>query len=329
MFSTKRIILSNLSIFILVILIFFSSSCVESKPRISIDKIPVIESTVIINLPKPTVVIPTPEIIPATTLVPTISDSEKNVPPFPKQPEVELSPTIVVKPTAIIPTISSNLNNQSTNSPPNSYVQEMARLIYEKNIDPSKLYLVDFYPYKWSDASYGCPDPGIYYDDSLGEYPGYKYFLSDSENTWEYHVDINDTLIFRCDEIKLLDGPTINVYKEFNLEKTEKVILLTRNFVNFGFDQIDQVTTDDMDKLLSVLNLDIPISDYQECSTIFRLDFYLDDLVHSIDYLCPNDKNVITGLQPVWESRKANAPLEIGSIIGNYLTGKPIPQLPK
>ena len=49
----------------------------------------------------------------------------------------------------------------------------------------------------------------------------------------------------------------------------------------------------------------------------------------SIDYLCANDKNVITGSQSVFESKRTNAPSELGSIVGNYLTGKPIPQLPE
>ena len=59
------------------------------------------------------------------------------------------------------------------------------------------------------------------------------------------------------------------------------------------------------------------------------LVFYTIDSISSIDYLCANDKNVITGLQSVFESKKTNAPSELGSIIGNYLTGKPIPQLPE
>ena len=329
MLLTKRIILNNLSFFLLIILFFLNTSCVESKPRISIEKNPIVQPTSIANLPSPTIVISTPDIKPTTTPIPTISNLEKNVPPFPKQPMVDLMPTIIPNPTVIIPTVLPKPDEVLSESPPNSYVQEMARLIYEKNIDSSKLYLDDFYPYKWSDASYGCPDPGVYYDDSLGEYPGYKYFLSDGESTWEYHVDENDTLVFRCDEIQLLDGPSINIFQELNLDGTKRVVLSTRNFVNFEFVEIDQISIDDTEKLLSVLNLDIPIDNYEGCTTIFRLDFYVDDLVHSIDYLCANDKNVITGLQPVWDSRKANAPSEIGSIIGNYLTGKPIPQLPK
>tara|TARA_Y100000768_G_scaffold342344_1_gene287358 strand:- start:1 stop:987 length:987 start_codon:yes stop_codon:yes gene_type:complete len=328
MFLSNRVILSNLSFIFLSIFIFFSSSCVQSKPRIS-DKNIVLKPTIMVNTITPTAIPKTIDATPTSTPIPTVSDEEKIVPPFPQQPDVELSLTTVPKPTAIVPTILPVPGDTFKSSPPNSYVQEMARLIYEKNIDPSKLYLLEFYPYKWSDSSYGCPSPGVYYDDSLGEYPGYKYFLSDGSNTWEYHVDIGDTVVFRCDEIEVLDGPTINLYKELNLEKTQRVVLLTRNFVNFKFEEIGQISIEDTGKLLSVLNLDIPIMDHDGCTTIFRIDFYTPDSINSIDYLCANDKNVITGSQSVFESKRTNAPSELGSIVGNYLTGKPIPQLPE
>ena len=287
------------------------------------------ESTTVVATVSTSEITKTPDITPTSTPIPTVSDEEKIVPPFPQQPDVDLSPTAVPKPTAIVPTVLPIPDQTSKNSPPNSYVQEMARLIYEKNIDPSKLFLLESYPYKWSDSSYGCPSPGVYYEDSLGEYPGYKYFLSDGYNTWEYHVDIDDTVVFRCDEIEILDGPIINLYKELNLEKTQRVVLLTRNFFNFQFDEIDQISIEDTGKLLSILNLDIPISNHDGCTTIFRIDFYTDDSVNSLDYLCANDKNVITGSQPIFESKRTNAPSELGAIIGNYLTGKPIPQLPE
>lgn len=328
MFLSNRVITSHLSLIFLFVILFFSSSCVQSKPRISSDNI-VLKPTVAINTITPTTIPEILEVNPTSTPIPTVSDKENIVPPFPQQPNVELPTTIEPFPTAIIPTALPVPDEASKISPPNSYVQEMARLIYEKNIDPSKLYLEEFYPYKWSDSSYGCPSPGVYYEDTLGEYPGYKYFLSDGDKTWEYHVDIDDTIVFRCDEIEVLDGPTINLYKELNLEKTQSIVLLTRNFVNFKFDEIDHMTIEDTEKLLSILNLDIPISDYDGCTTIFRIDFYTIDSISSIDYLCANDKNVITGLQSVFESKKTNAPSELGSIIGNYLTGKPIPQLPE
>ena len=328
MFLSNRVITSHLSLIFLFVILFFSSSCVQSKPRISSDNI-VLKPTVAINTITPTTIPEILEVTPTSTSIPTVSDKENIVPPFPQQPNVELPTTIEPFPTAIIPTALPVPDEASKISPPNSYVQEMARLIYEKNIDPSKLYLEEFYPYKWSDSSYGCPSPGVYYEDTLGEYPGYKYFLSDGDKTWEYHVDIDDTIVFRCDEIEVLDGPTINLYKELNLEKTQSIVLLTRNFVNFKFDEIDHMTIEDTEKLLSILNLDIPISDYDGCTTIFRIDFYTIDSISSIDYLCANDKNVITGLQSVFESKKTNAPSELGSIIGNYLTGKPIPQLPE
>ena len=328
MFLSNRIITSHLSLIFLFMILFFSSSCVQSKPRISSHNI-VLKPTVSINTITPTAIPKNLEVTPTSTPITTVSDKENIVPPFPQQPNVEPLTTTEPFPTAIIPTVLPVPDEASKNSPPNSYVQEMARLIYEKNIDPSKLYLEEFYPYKWSDSSYGCPSPGVYYEDTLGEYSGYKYFLSDGSNTWEYHVDIDDTVVFRCDEIEVLAGPTINLYKELNLEKTQRVVLLTRNFVNFKFEEIGQISIEDTGKLLSVLNLDIPIMDHDGCTTIFRIDFYTPDSISSIDYLCANDKNVITGSQSVFESKRTNAPSELGSIVGNYLTGKPIPQLPE
>ena len=209
MFLSNRVITSHLSLIFLFVILFFSSSCVQSKPRISSDNI-VLKPTVAINTITPTTIPEILEVTPTSTPIPTVSDKENIVPPFPQQPNVELPTTIEPFPTAIIPTALPVPDEASKISPPNSYVQEMARLIYEKNIDPSKLYLEEFYPYKWSDSSYGCPSPGVYYEDTLGEYPGYKYFLSDGDKTWEYHVDIDDTIVFRCDEIEVLDGIYFN-----------------------------------------------------------------------------------------------------------------------
>ena len=104
MFLSNRVILSNLSFIYISIFIFFSRSSVQSKPRIS-DKNIVLKPTITVNTSTPTAIPKTIDVTPTSTPIPTVSDEEKIVPPFPQQLDFELTPTTVPKPTAIVPTL--------------------------------------------------------------------------------------------------------------------------------------------------------------------------------------------------------------------------------
>ena len=121
----------------------------------------------------------------------------------------------------------------------------------------------------------------------------------------------------------------MNVSLVASLADATAVILMHRNFTTGEFEKIKQMSETDLVRLAVVFDREIPLVIPTNCKTIFRLDFHTPGGVQLIEYLCAEDKNVVMGSQEFWDSMAGRAPVQIGEIIGPYLTGKPIPKLPE
>ena len=321
------------------IVALIGSSCVENRPRhitITLDGLKTPE-TVPTVLPRPTSqpTLPNePDKVPSLSApAPTVVLATQTIPPVKATPNYAMVPTptpIWVPPaTVVIPSTSVLSEEIKVLLPPESFAQEMARLIFEHDVNPVKLFVAHVSLGEWADESLGCPSPGLFYESKDVPYSGFIYVLSDGENSWEYHAKSDDSLTVRCSEIEPIKGPRVNVSLVASLADVTAVILMHRNFTTDEFEKIKQMSEADLFRLAVVFDREIPLVIPTGCKTIFRLDFYTSGGVQPIEYLCAEDKNVVTGSQEFWEGMAGRAPIQIGEIIGPYLTGKPIPKLPE
>lgn len=200
----------------------------------------------------------------------------------------------------------------------------MGRLIFEKNVDGTKLFVDSVAAAQWSNASLGCPEPGIFYDVLGAPFSGFVYVLSDGSNSWEYHALQDDSVVIRCSEIEPTTDPTVNIGGEAILRLTQSVFLMRRNFTTDQFEEVSRLATTDAGRLTSIFYSDVALSIATDCVTVFRLDFHTSEGDNEIEFMCSDDKNAA---QVFWNGLEGSAP-PIGRIIGPYLTGGPIPILP-
>ena len=204
----------------------------------------------------------------------------------------------------------------------------MARLIFEHGVEGENLSVASVGAARWPDESLGCPEPGLFYESENAPYTGFVYILSDRSDTWEYHTNEDDSVTVRCDEIEPLTGPKVNIAQAAGLHASTGVTLMRRDFSTGQFTKIDPLSQDDLIRLIDVLDRDIPLSDPINCDTVFRLDFETRSGVQSIEWLCSEDKNLATGTQDFWNAMTGTVPVQVGQIIGPYLTGGVPPEPP-
>ncbi|MCZ6539179.1 MAG: hypothetical protein O6922_05070, partial [Chloroflexi bacterium] len=131
-----------------------------------------------------------------------------------------------------------------------------------------------------------------------------------------------------CDEIEPFTGPKVNIAQAAGLQGSTAVTLMRRDFSTGQFAKVDLMTQDELVRLIDIFDLDIPLSDRIDCTTVFRLDFDTPSGAQNIEWLCEEDKNLATGTQDFWNAMTGTAPVQIGEIVGPYFTGGPIPSLP-
>lgn len=75
-------------------------------------------------------------------------------------------------------------------------VVELAKadLAKRKGLDKDEIVIVEVEPVDWSDTSLGCPEPGMMYAQVIT--PGYKILLSYAGETYEYHSDKVDHVVY-------------------------------------------------------------------------------------------------------------------------------------
>ena len=204
----------------------------------------------------------------------------------------------------------------------------MGRLIFERGVEGPNLSIISVVEAEWPDESLGCPEPGIFYSSENAPYSGFIYVLSDGSNSWEYHSNADDTVTVRCNEIEAFGGPSLNIVEAAGLDGSTGVTLMRRDFSTDQFEKITPMTQDELALLIEILDRDIPLSESINCETVFRLDFETPGGTQSMEWLCSEDKNLATGTQDFWNAMTGTVPVQVGQIIGPYLTGGPIPSLP-
>jgi len=230
-------------------------------------------------------------------------------------------PTPTPEPTA---TPSPTPTATSTPVPPPSHVNEMGRLFTEKGIDFSTLFVQSVGAAKWPSAALGCPEPGTLNDTSEAPYSGFYYIISNGSTTWEYHANADDSVVVRCDERTPSNAPLVNITEQANLADSTKLTLMRRDFSTGNFEVRREMTPEDMARVITLFNQESGISYAPPCTTIFRLDFVTSDGTSGIEFICEENYKAF---DIYWNELHGTAPI-LGYIIGPYLTGDPIPQLP-
>jgi hypothetical protein len=201
----------------------------------------------------------------------------------------------------------------------------MARLFSVHGIDFGKQFVSSVGAAEWDDDSLGCPESATYYDIRNAPYKGIIYTLSDGTKFWEYHSNTDDSIIIRCSEITPVSGKTTNITKEAKLRNSKGVTLLRRNFSSGKFEVLKPLTSEDHDFLIDIFDVETNLTTATTCNTIFKLDFDAPGRGNEIEFICEKDYKAF---DLFWSGMQAKAPV-VGRIIGPYLTGNPIPTLPK
>lgn len=302
--------------FIPIILVTFTFSLIVSCTETNKKKPPIlspISDTPIIHITKKPLK-PTP--IPTITPLPSPTYT-----PIPdKQNKNNTSP--------IFPTSTSTPGPTSTPDPPSTYIDEMAKLIFEKNVIANELILTSVKRTYWKDESMNCPEPGIYYKKYNPPDFGYIYILETNDEEWEFHSDSSGLKTINCNEIKNLNIPTINIAKINSLEQTNKIYISRYSKNSTPVLEAEINDKIDIEKIAEILDVNIPIKNTSYCKPFFQIIFIVKNKEIKFDWLCQENKNMIKGHESSWKELESIIPKEFGIIIGKYLTGKPIPAVP-
>ena len=195
---------SNFFFTFILLFLTFLGSCTVSNLNKSEKKIP--NSNIITEINNPTP-IPTITPIPTTTNTPI--------------------PTIVKKISETPATSTPTVTN--TPEPPSSYTNEIAKLIFEKNIDSKQIILTSVIKTFWEDKSMNCPEPGIYYEKFTPPDHGFIYILESDKEKWEYHSDSSGKLTINCTEVRNNMTDTINISQNNLFEKAISIKIYRNN----------------------------------------------------------------------------------------------------
>ena len=275
----------------------------------------------------------TGEISAPTPTAKTINTTQpkKNPTPYPTiTPVPTPTSTPVVTPTQeiekLVPTSTPTVT--PTPGPPSSYVDEMAKLIYEDGIEANQLRLTSVSRKMWINKSMDCPVPGIYYESFVNPDYGYIYTIESDDLEWVYHADSSGHLTINCTKVNQSKDKKLNIFNAYSLEKTNEIYLYRRNQKN-DFSLIAEITDqNDISTFLKYLDIFIPITKTSNCKTFFQISFSTDSGNKSFEWLCEENKNIIRGQDLDWDGMDGTAPKQLGNIIGKYLIGDPMPIVP-
>tara|TARA_Y100000590_G_scaffold409186_1_gene501093 strand:- start:38718 stop:39578 length:861 start_codon:yes stop_codon:yes gene_type:complete len=281
----------------------FLGSCTLSNLNKSEEKIPTSNITTEINNPTP---------IPTITPIPT-----------PTNTPIAITENKIIKPTSTsTPTVTN------TPEPPSSYTNEMAKLIFEKNIDSKQITLTSVTKTLWKDKSMNCPKPGIYYEKFTPPDHGFIYILESDKEKWEYHSDSTGELTINCTEVKNNMTDSINISKNNLFEKAISIKIYRNNQQKIPVLAGEITDKNEILYISELLNIQIPLIKKSNCEAKFKIVFNFDKKDKNYDWFCENNKNMIKGYGDIWIEFESVAPKEFQNVIGKYLSGKPLPIVP-
>ena len=288
----------------ILFILSFLGSCTLSNLNKSEEKIPTSNITTEINNPTP---------IPTITPIPT-----------PTNTPIAITENKIIKPTSTsTPTVTN------TPEPPSSYTNEMAKLIFEKNIDSKQITLTSVTKTLWKDKSMNCPKPGIYYEKFTPPDHGFIYILESDKEKWEYHSDSTGELTINCTEVKNNMTDSINISKNNLFEKAISIKIYRNNQQKIPVLAGEITDKNEILYISELLNIQIPLIKKSNCEAKFKIVFNFDKKDKNYDWFCENNKNMIKGYGDIWIEFESVAPKEFQNVIGKYLSGKPLPIVPR
>ena len=238
------------------------------------------------------------------------------------------SPTIAPSPTAApTPTATSTPGPTATPAPPDLAFIAIATLRNELDVPASELRLLSYEQRIYSSADLGCPAPGVIYIQV--ETPGWVFLIQHGDDTIDFRSDESGGTLVNCTAIRESGIPTINVAQSAGLTDATRVDLSRYNFATQEYEPIAAI--DDravVEQFASLLDLPIPLTERVDCTPIFRLAFRLGGETAEFGYICRDDSNLIRGEQGFWQSLDGAAPIQLGSLVGPYVSAQPIPGFP-
>ena len=118
---------------------------------------------------------------PAATLPIVETPTNPNVSPPTQEDETQTDPALPIPAVASLPTLIEKAK---------------ADLAQRLSIPASQISLIEAQEVFWSDASLGCPQPGIVYTQI--QVPGYLIMLESDSNEFKYHANIHG-YVFYCE----------------------------------------------------------------------------------------------------------------------------------
>lgn len=262
------------------------------------------------------------------------SDEDKD-PTSTSSPSATSRPTVTAVPTATATpgpsptpaptaTPTPTPTPTATPNPPASHINEMARLTGDFGIDFSTLDIERIETRAWDSTALGCPETGVLYDKSDAPYVGWSYLLTSGSQIWEYHVTDDEQITARCDEIIGPEPPTTNITEDALLATSRSTQLMRKDSSTGEFVLRREITEQDLPRLIALFDIDTNFSPAISCDTVFRIDFDTAAGLQEIEFICAED---YTRFDVFWNGLQGRSD-DLGRIVGPYLTGDPIPQLP-
>ena len=113
----------------------------------------------------------------------------------------------------------------------------VAYLAAELDISPEEVTVLSFEPVEWSDASLGCPQPGMMYVQVIT--PGYRFLLEAEGREYEVHTDRTGQSVVVCQSASPHESDPEAIFQAL-------LAHLTQTYPGFGLDQQGEWAQEDV-----------------------------------------------------------------------------------
>jgi hypothetical protein len=146
---------------------------------------------------------------------------------------------------------------------------------------------------------------------------------------YEYHADRDGVSVITCDPKLVRTYGTVNFAEKHQLSNVSKIEIV-------ALDREDRtpataLTIDNRDeiaKIVSSLQVDLPLYEQKRCEALLRVDFVMGGRVESVLYACQGDGSVLRDRETASQSKEAHAPVEFQKLINTALASRPFPSPP-
>ncbi len=228
-------------------------------------------------------------------------------------------------PVPAIPTVGSTTPSV-TNVPP-AVASAMGFL--QERLQPSgPVVLTSFSSARWPDTSLGCPDAGNAYAQASTN--GWTVALTADSASYEVHTDATGSRSVACTPLPVTDTGEINVATAAGIKGAIAVTIRRRDASTGVYQAIAEVRDPpEVAQFVSVLDAQVPFAPASGCGAIFQVVYQSPDTAVTFDYICAEDLRMLRGAQSFWAGREAQAPAQLGDLVGKYAGQVPFPVPPR